>query len=214
MTEGKSDNPGLLAEGFASILLADVASAMHRYENEKSQQARRDMIRALFAAIEGYIWLYREHVVDVAKSMSALTVEEESALSELDHRVSEQGKIVTQPRFLPTLSAFRLTTRIASRLNPALTISFDTGDWDRLRAAISVRNRITHPKRETDLSIGDDDLKIAQSAFYWVMDATLGAREATNEASRQHNAELRAILSGLEDGDPAIWAEYLAAKRD
>ena len=206
-----SDESSPLANNFARILITDVDAVMQRLNNRDSQQVRREFIRTLFAAIEGYIWLYRQQVIDIAKSMEALTTEEEIALSEMDYRVSDKGKIVRQARFLPMLSAFRLTTKIATRLNPHLAIDFDTGDWDRLRGAIAVRNRITHPKHESDLDIGDEDLTLAQGAFFWIIDATVGAMEAATDAFRQHNTEFRGILAGLIDGNPAALAEYRAA---
>jgi hypothetical protein len=169
------------------------------------------MIRTLFAAIEGYTWLYRERVIEVARSMDALTVEEEAALSEVTYQVTEQGKITRQPRYLSMLAAFRLITRIASRLDTALAIRFDTDDWERLRAAISIRNRITHPKKRSDLEISDQDLASAQSAFFWLLDTAMGAMEAANAALHRYNAEFRAILTELSKGNPEVWAEYREA---
>lgn len=207
-------NSDPLFESFAGILMGDVANVMHRYDADPSPQSRRELIRTLFAAIEGYTWLYREHVIEAAKSMEALTLEEEIALSEVSYQVTEQGKIVSQQRYLSMLAAFRLTTQIATRLNLNLSIRFDTGEWERLRSAIGVRNRITHPKSRTDLEISDLDLAAAQGAFFWLLDTVMGAMEAANAALRQYNIELRAILAELRDGYPAILAKYRAAPPD
>jgi hypothetical protein len=200
-----------LLESFASILVADVAAVMQRFDLDQSQQVRREMIRTLFAAIEGYAWLYREHVIEAAQSMTILTREEEAALSDVSYQVSEQGKISKQPRHLSVLAAFRLTTRIATRLNSNLAIRFDTDAWERLRAAILIRNRITHPKRRSDLEISDQDLMTAQTAFFWLLDTAVGAMEAANVALRQYNADFRATLADLRNGNPTVWEEYRKA---
>lgn len=209
-----SDWSNGLTEDFVGMLLADVAASMRRYDIDQSEQAKRDMIRTLFAAIEGYTWLYREHVIEVARSMDRLTVEEEIALSEVNYQVTEQGKIVGQPRYLSMLATFRLTTRIASRLSSDLAVRFDTGDWDRLRSAIAIRNRITHPKSRADLEISAQDLTIAEGAFHWLLGTAMGAMEAANVALRQYNADFRAILTELREGNPTVWAEYRAAIPD
>ena len=200
-----------LLESFASILISDVRTAMQRFDSDQSQQVRRDMIRTLLAAIEGYVWLYREHVIEAARSMDALTLKEEVALSEASYQVTEQGKIAEQPRYLSMLAAFRLITRIASRLDSDLTIRFDTGDWERLRTAIAIRNRIMHPKQRSDLEISDQDLASAQNAFFWLLDTAVAAMEATNAALSRYNAECRGILSDLSDDNPEVWAEYREA---
>lgn len=203
-----------LTEDFADMLLADVAASMRRYDVDQSEPAKRDMIRTLFAAIEGYIWLYREHVIEAARSMDGLKAEEEVALSELSYQVTEQGNIVEQPRFLSMLATFRITTRIAGRLSPDAKIRFDTGEWDRLRSAIAIRNRITHPKRQTDLEISAQDLSEVLSAFHWLLDAAIGIMETANAALRQYNTEFRTILAELRAGNPAVWASYRAAGPD
>jgi hypothetical protein len=203
-----------LESDFANILLVDVGSAMKRYDEDQSQQSRRDMIRTLFAAIEGYTWLYREHVIDTAKTLEDLKVEEEIALSGVGYQVTETGKIVSQPRYLSMLAAFRLTTVIASRLSPDLAIRFDTKDWERLRAAIAIRNRITHPKSQGDLHITEQDLAAAQGAFYWLMDTAMGAMEAANAALRRQSAAFRALLTELREGNPALWRDYIALSGD
>jgi hypothetical protein len=206
------DRSTLLQKDFASILLADVGTAMQRYDQDQSQQSCREMIRTLFAAIEGYTWLYRKHITEAARSLGDLGLEEEIALSEVTYQVTEQGKIVSQPRYLSMLASFRLTTSIASRLSPDLAIRFDTGDWNRLRVALGIRNRIMHPKSQMDLEISGHDLAVTQDAFYWIMDTAMGAMEATNQALRQHTADFRALLKDLREGNPGLWETYLATK--
>lgn len=203
-----------LTEDFAIILLTDVAASMQRYASDLSEQAKREMVRTLFAAIEGFTWLYREHVIEAARSMARLTLEEEIALSEINYQVNEQGRIVEQPKYLSMLATFRLTTRIASRLSPELSVRFDTSDWDRLRSAVAVRNRVTHPKSRADLQISTQDLMAVQSAFHWLLSTAMGAMEETNAALRQHTADFHAVLAELRAGNPFVWAAYNAAKSE
>ncbi len=199
-----------LMDGFAGILLTDVAAVMRRYDTDQSQQVRREIIRTLFAAIEGFAWLYREHIVEAANTMESLEPKEKIALSELSYQVTEQGTINSQQRYISMLAAFRLITRIAARISPELNIRFDTGEWNQLRKAIDVRNRISHPKKRADLEIDDQDLALAQRAFLWLLDTVMSAMEVTNATLKHYNTEFRSILADLRSGDPAILTEYRA----
>ena len=44
--------------------------------------------------------------------------------------------------------------------------------WQAVRQAIPVRNRITHPKAEADLSVSDYEIKLVDEAYAWFLDAT------------------------------------------
>lgn len=209
--ETDSGMSGPLVEDFVSMLLFDVAASMRRYDKNQSEQARREMVRTLFAAIEGYTWMYREHIIEAARSMEELTIEEELALSEVSYQVTEQGKVIGQPRYMSMLATFRLTTRIASRLNPELAVRFDTGDWECLRRAVAIRNRTVHPKSRADLRITPKDLVVVQDAFHWLLNTAMGAMEAANAALRQFNDDFHAILTELRNGNPTVWAAYRAA---
>jgi hypothetical protein len=200
-------------ESFIGMLLADVATAMERHSLSGTQSHRRDLIRTTFAALEGLSWTYREHITGVARGSGLVTLEEESALSEISYQVSDQGKIVGQPRHLSMPAMIRLTTRIAVRLSPDLNIRFDTVSWERFREAISMRNRITHPKSEADLHIDDNDVSTCLSSFFWLLEISSRAMEAANAALKSHLHEFVKVFEKLKRGDPEAWAAYEAAIR-
>ena len=204
------DNSHTLEEGFISILLGDVGSAMQRYDASQSQQHRRELIRSIFAAIEGYVWLFRNHVVEAARSLGKLELDEEIALSELSYHVSDKGKVLAQPRFVSVLAIIRLTARIATRLSPELEVRFDTADWHRLQKASAIRNRITHPKSRKDLELTGDDAVACLDAFFWLLEISTSAMEATNSALAKFNADFRAVVAELKRGNPEVWAAYHA----
>lgn len=207
------DSDNAVEQSFVSILLGDVGSAMRRYDASQSQQHRRELIRSAFAAIEGYAWLYRKHVVEAAKLLNELPLDEEIALSELNYQVSETGKIVTQPRFMSTLALVRLTTRIATRMSPELEFPFDTRDWQLLRGASAIRNRIAHPKSKDDLELSAQDASACIDAFFWLLELTTKAMEATNTALTTFYDDFRAVFEDLKRGNPQVWAMYEAVKK-
>lgn len=198
-------------ESFVRILLNDVAGAMERHRFSDSQSTRRNLVRTIFAAIEGLAWSYRQHITSTAAEMDALSRDEEIALSETTHLISDTGKVTKQTRFTPLPSIIRLTTRIAVRLAPELDIKLDTSGWEKFRKAIAIRNRITHPKVKADLIIALEDVETCMKACFWLMETSAQAMQAVNEAFAGYVAELRSLLAGLTSGDPAILAEYRAA---
>ena len=201
-------------ESFLGLLITDVFSSMERHQAADTQTSRRDLVRTTFAAIEGVVWTYREHVLDVAKSLNSITSAEEAAFSEISYQVSEIGKVVSQARFVPMPSLIRLTTRLAARLSPHFSPNFDGSGWEQFRRAIKIRNRIMHPKTESDLLISDRDLASCNLAFYWILELTLDGMSATNLALKGHSIKVRELVESLIRGDRLALAAYDAAKTE
>jgi hypothetical protein len=210
LANGKTND---LQVSFLSILITDVTASMERQSQDDSQQNRRDLIRAVFAAVEGIAWLYRAHVVSVARETGEVTSEEELALSEVSYQVTEQGKVTSRTRFISMPSLIRLTTRIATRLAPNLEVKFDGTGWEQFRQALAVRNRITHPKREADMLLSVEDISTCLAGFNWLLDLVASAMASANAAFIQYTSEFRGILNELKQGNPDALALYEAAAR-
>jgi hypothetical protein len=198
---------------FVAELAGDVGRALHRRNHDDSQAARRDLVRTLFAAIEGVSWMFKEHVADALRQMDSLSPEEEIALSEDFHFVNDNGKITTQRRHLSTPATIKLAARLAKRADPNLNIDLGSEGWSKLRDAVSVRNRITHPKRPADMSLGDDEVSSCLVAFYWLLEVATDAMEASIGAMRVHTRVARELLAELQAGDARAWQEYRAVSK-
>lgn len=198
-------------ESFIGILLFDVIDAIERHERVSGQANKRDLIRTAFAAIDGIAWVFREHVVDAARTTSDLEVAEEAALSEASYQVSEHGKISRQTKYLSLVASIRLTARIAEKLAPEMTIDFSSRNWGRFQLAMKIRNRITHPKNKTDLVLSDDDVEETLGALFWVASEAERVMAAANLALKGYVGEFSAILAELKAENAAILAEYQTA---
>jgi hypothetical protein len=77
---------------FLALLIEDVIAARKRLTTAHTQTARRDVVRASLAAIEGMIWVAREHVRTVLASLEQLTPVADLAMQELTYTVSERGR--------------------------------------------------------------------------------------------------------------------------
>ena len=97
----KTDFPTELSKSFDAILLHDVIDGLRRVRQDPSQGVRRDLIRTMFAAIEGSALGYRQHVCSIARSIDELSPLMDMAFSETTYFVNETGKLEPQTFLSP-----------------------------------------------------------------------------------------------------------------
>lgn len=197
---------------FIGMLIMDVGAADKRCKELGTQAARRDFVRASFAAVEGIAWIFREHVRSLAETSGLLEDAERLALAETTFQVSATGKISTHPRFLSLVATVRLCARIADRMVNARCIDFAENGWEELLAAIAIRNRITHPKSRDDLILEEGDVSTCANAFFWFLEQITSAMATSNNAVRQFSEDMVKFLTQLKAGDPVAWAAYKAIR--
>lgn len=188
-------------------LIEDVIAARQRLDSNDTQTARRDVVRASFAAIEGEIWLARQHVRDSLQSLDELTPLADLALRETAYIVTDKGEIVLQERGVPIHAAMRLVAKQAQIICPELSVEFGGQGWADLRGAAELRNRITHPRPGRSLDVAEDDLRLIASALNWVIATTDYIMASTNLTLVQ----VRDFVDKLVSGDPDALAQYQAA---
>jgi len=195
-------------DALTAILVADVIAAQARRRENDTSYARRDLVRTLFAAIEGIVSLYHDHVLRTLDDIGALDQDEKLAAASYLVTVNESGKLSKQPRFLSTRAMIRFTTRLAKRADPAFEADFGDGGWSNLKLAFKIRNRITHPKLTSDMEVSPSDLETCLIGFYWLLEIATGGMQASNDAFQRHTQEFRDVLESLKRGDPETWALY------
>lgn len=184
---------------FLQMLKGDVAATIKRHIAAPTQSHRRDIVRTIFAAIEGVAWTYRTHVAESARLLGELKQVEELALADRIPIVSNEGQIIEQERFVPLLSSIRLANTIATRLNDSAAINFGEHHWAELRHALKIRHRITHPKSNDDLEVTDDEALRCASASNWLIERVSESMAATNQALEDHLADARNVLLELKE---------------
>jgi hypothetical protein len=208
------ENERSRSAAFVALLIEDVIAARERLGATSGQTARRDVVRTSLAAIEGMTWIAREHVRVSLAALDCLTTFADLALKERTYAVTESGKVIEQTRGLPLLTTIRLVVSQAKLISPEIDIEFSAAGWSDLRHAISVRNRITHPKPEQDLTVNDNDLAAVGSAVAWLVATLDYVMASTNMALTWYNDQLRETVRRLSAGDPDALAEYHAALQD
>ena len=172
-----------LPKTFTHTLVGDVVTAETRWRDGNVEVVRRDLIRAVFAAVEGLNWQLRQGLVATHSNHLSLNHHEVAALLDETYAVNERGEISPQPRFIPLSSAIRMVVRIISRIRPEYTMDFGHVGWSLLKKSIEARNRIVHPKSLNDFNVSDDEVKDALRAFAWFLAYVI-------EVMREQNADL------------------------
>jgi hypothetical protein len=186
---------------FMGMLLADVSRADAAHKANPDQGAKRDLVRATFAAIEGAVWSFREHIRSLAIATEDLSDAERTVLSEIAYSVDKTGRLSPQTKFLTLPSAIRLCARIGERIAPMARIDFSSAGWQNFTTAIAIRNRITHPKSLDDLTLSDGDLRSCADALHWFLEASTSLLQAVISAAREHVQGVRNVLNDLKSGD-------------
>jgi hypothetical protein len=210
MTDVKNDSHSAFRETFFGVLSHDVVICWERIEIADTQATRRDLIRTMFAAIEGYVWEYRAHVRSLVDDIGTIPPIMELALTETSYSVSDQGILKKHIRFIPLTSMIRLVTKLAEEYCPGLEIDFSNDGWSKLKQTIKIRNRITHPKNLSDLEITQEDIEISQAGFFWILKLIAEVIESSSVVLMQFAADLKLVTEKLLSGDPQALADYHA----
>ncbi len=193
---------------FMRSIIGDAAAAIHRANRTGSDESRRSAIRTISAAIEGLVWEYRSAVIWAATELDVMDDGDRLATAETTHSISAQGRVNSQPRFIPTLSLLRFLAKLAERVTPDAAIAFDDNQWNTLNDAIKLRNRITHPKKASDVLVDASDIDNAFGAFNWLCEHVILSMDAVIGTMRDHADEMWHVLTKLREEDPYYTAEY------
>ncbi len=167
-------------------LIADCERAEKARGNSDDQYSRRVSIRALFAMIEGLSFSMK----DVVRSTLSELPEAAAAklgfgradlaiLHEESYTLKDNGSVKAGTSFMKLIPNLRFAMSSYARL---LTVSF-TPDctapgWLAFKDLVSIRNRITHPKKTNDLEVTDEDLSAFLKGGAWHRDTMTDLFEA------------------------------------
>ncbi|MEG8219939.1 hypothetical protein OSJ57_04810 [Sphingomonas sp. HH69] len=199
---------------FLRILADDVQHALDRTAASDIESDRRNLLRTIISAAEGISWVYRAHVLFMAKEFDAATPLIELAFAEATYAVNEQGQIVEQARYISMTAMIRLTTKVAQSICADLNVDFGSQGWQSLRDTIKLRNRITHPKNADDLAISVEEIDHAKTGFFWFLDMSMHVMEATLKEFSGLVSDIGEVVEKLKSGDPETLALYQRAHRD
>lgn len=97
-----------------------------------------------------------------------ITVPEAVMLVEASYEVKENGRINSSVQFIKLAGNFRFMIRCAEKVFDIQTL-FDASrsEWKEFRDCIKVRHRITHPKKNRDMIITDEEIEQMKKIEGW-----------------------------------------------
>jgi len=161
------------------------------------QAARRAYVRAAFALIDGMT--FRMKATALTMGGGSFSPGEQALLQEREYFLSEAGGVETRKARINTLKNLRFTFAMLVKAGTSEWSPAYGGDgWSAMRAAIAVRDQLTHPKSVADLHVGDEQLAQSTRAVTWFTSSLLKIMFGIAEAQRKKSGrtvELSPILA-------------------
>jgi hypothetical protein len=210
LAEGKDADAMLdeFRQTFTGLLAYDIILALRRMMANDGQAARRDYVRTVFTAVEGWILEYRQRVQEDVGNIRNLSSAEEAVFAEKAFILTETGKLREQTRFFPLINMFRFATRLVEQEWGEPIVDFSSKGWQQFNDATVIRNRVTHPKCTNDLSISTDEIATVQAAYEWLLTAIFDVESRLKTRLTIHLQTLTEVVQALKAGDPEMLELY------
>jgi hypothetical protein len=93
-------------------------------------------------------------------------------LKERNYQLRENGQLAEQPLRLSLARNIKFTLMIVKRLLPFAETDLAGSGWRCLLAAMKVRDRIMHPKAQSDLEVSIQEVNDTAEGCYWFQRAS------------------------------------------
>lgn len=151
------------------IVLAD--DRRHSPDKYRKEMRTRCLVRAVFAMMEGLCDLLRSQafIGEANKIPKQADIGRLSVLGGQTYMVTTDGEIKGQELRIRFLDGVLLYLNAYAE---ALGVNYRVkkgDDWHRIKAAVEVRHKLTHPKEVKALSISERELKDVEFAMHWFL---------------------------------------------
>src|ERR1051325_8297310 len=158
------------------VLLGDVRESLDNFiHNSESPFLRRVYIRSIFAFIEAMVYRMKQAaLLRAVGGNPAGTAAEIALLREETYDLDGKGEARARPKFLKAIGNLKFAVKMYSRYyNANYAFQARGKGWDDFVLAVAIRNRLTHPKTDTDVHVSDADLLTVQNAYEWFKQLTI-----------------------------------------
>ncbi len=128
------------------------------------QPLLRVMTRSSFAALEGICYRIKNLAL-VLCNYKGIPVTQQEQENVLEKRVNQDGKEVSH--YLETLENMKFSFKMLNKSFGKEYIMVSHDKWMKMRKAVEIRNRITHPKNLADMKISGADYLDESVGFEW-----------------------------------------------
>lgn len=155
--------------------------------SETEYGARRGYVRAIFALVEATVEQHKQLLLDL-ETRHAITLDPttQAALLEQTYSVNDNGSVSPRVQFLQLRRKLRLVYRAAGEAFAELAVRYDDQGWQRFGEALSIRDRITHPKSISDCHVEGDELDTVDQGHEWFRALSNEFVRVTREHRERH----------------------------
>jgi hypothetical protein len=147
-------------------LWADVEAARAAMLSNDTQFARRQFVRAVFAALEGLTSKLKELCLRRPASYSP---SERALLREEAVYLDDQGEARVAASHLKLGANIQFAFRMYARwCDVRFSLPTSDSEWSAFKRAIAVRNRLMHPRKLEDLTVSEAEVEAASRTAAWI----------------------------------------------
>ena len=153
-------------------------------QSQPSESVRRLYVRSCFAMLEAVSCLIRDKAFQGLIGKFSITGDLEITkahyLEDYSYKISSTGKIERQNRCdIPFGAHFAFGLRTFAEVAEVQKNYIQGAGWDAFTRAIRIRNRITHPKSDADVTITEEDFEHVKLALVWAFDSMVDICESS-----------------------------------
>ena len=192
-----SDFPQTNENYFFDIAMTDASVSIDEAMESNGARQRRQAVRSVFAFIDGCHNSVRIHVESQASAFGHLyTVAELAVLREESPYVDERGNVKVRPLKVPLITSIKSLVKLLGKNQDAPhNVDLNHEGFDALITAVSIRNRVIHPKAASDLDISSEEMEIVCKGFYWYTAFALMMNSAITSSLQAHLDHLRKAIN-------------------
>ena len=171
-----------------TLLRSKVGELSPNATNEEKAN-RRFYTRAVFALVEAFVEQHQRLLLDLCESNKIdLGEKTRKRLQEIKEVFREDGTVEEHVQYLQIFHKIKEVYKAAGvGFGQPLNVTFGDSGWTTFRAAMEIRNRVTHPKNVQDCWIFEGALKTAIEANEWFR----GLQNEFIRVAREHQAAHR-----------------------
>ena len=136
------------------------------------QFKRRSFVRAFIALVEFDTYNRKQRALYLhQQGHYRFEASELMLLREIQPELDDTGKVKERQKYLRLIDNYRFAIRMFCKAT-GIEFQLPTNDagWTAFKDTVTVRNRITHPKRMDEVNVSDKQLQTVISAYKWFMD--------------------------------------------
>jgi hypothetical protein len=182
----------------------DAGEAEENVDANDTQYNRRALVRALFAMIEGTVYFLKQTILSAnSGKKNVLTPADLILLQDAIADIDSQGHPCLRPRYIRLKENLRFVSHIISNLYGVnMDLGLGSAAWQHFDQAISIRNRITHPKDPREFLVSHSDIQIIREVSSWFSTLTVHTIEELHHAVVA--PRLQSILADLDELDALV----------